>query len=62
MRVKISAVFTGTGPAETKSFMQTKEFHLDLKPRDAAAFDFAAGAFYLPGSYLGDISMVRRSA
>ncbi|MCW5749098.1 MAG: AraC family transcriptional regulator [Alphaproteobacteria bacterium] len=39
----------------TREFMRAKEFHLDLRPRDARAFDFAASAVYLPNSYLGYI-------
>jgi AraC-like DNA-binding protein len=39
----------------TREFMKAKEFHLDLHPREARAFDFAASAAYLPNSYLGYI-------
>ncbi|HJQ59661.1 MAG TPA: AraC family transcriptional regulator [Vineibacter sp.] len=39
----------------TREFMRSKEFHLDLHPREARTFDFAAGAAYLPNSYIGYI-------
>jgi len=39
----------------TRAFMETKEFHLDLHPREARGFDFVANALYLPNSYIGYI-------
>lgn len=39
----------------TRAFMHTKEFYLDLHPRQARQFDFAASALYLPSSYIGYI-------
>jgi AraC-like DNA-binding protein len=35
--------------------MKTKEFHLDLHPREARGFNFIANALYLPNSYIGYI-------
>jgi len=48
-------VYSSQDPDQTRAFMATKEFGLELKPRDARAFDFVANAAYLPGSYLGYI-------
>ena len=48
-------VFDSRNPDQTRAFMAGKEFGLELKPRDAKAFDFVANAAYLPGSYLGFI-------
>lgn len=39
----------------TRAFMETKEFKLDLRPREARRFDFVASALYLPNSYIGYI-------
>lgn len=46
-------VFQSRDPEETRAFMQTKEFDLDLETREAGAFDFVANAAYLPNSYIG---------
>lgn len=48
-------VLASRDPEETRAFMQTKEFELDLAPRDKGAFDFVASAAYLPNSYVGYI-------
>lgn len=45
-------VFESRDPEATRAFMRTKEFELDLAPREAGAFDFAANAFYLPNSHI----------
>jgi AraC-like DNA-binding protein len=42
-------------PEVTRAFMRTKEFDLDLHPREARKFDFVANALYLPNSYIGYI-------
>jgi AraC-like DNA-binding protein len=39
----------------TRAFMHTKDFFLDLHPREARQFDFIASALYLPTSYIGYI-------
>jgi AraC-like DNA-binding protein len=39
----------------TRAFIEAKEFQLDLHPREAPWFDFAASALYLPNSYIGYI-------
>jgi AraC-like DNA-binding protein len=46
-------VFGSRNADETRAFMATKEFGLELAPREAKAFDFAANVAYMPGSYLG---------
>ena len=48
-------VYGSRDPDQTRAFMATKEFGLELRPRDAGAFDFVANVAYLPGSYLGYI-------
>src|SRR5258708_31470278 len=40
-------------PDATRAFMHMKEFDLELHPREARRFDFAASALYLPSSYIG---------
>jgi AraC-like DNA-binding protein len=42
-------------PEATRAFMHLKEFYLELHPREARQFDFAASALYLPSSYIGYI-------
>jgi AraC-like DNA-binding protein len=42
-------------PDATRAFMLTKEFSLELHPRQARKFDFVASALYLPSSYIGYI-------
>ena len=46
-------VFESQDPEETRAFMRTKEFELDLSPRESGAFDFVASAAYLPNAYVG---------
>jgi len=48
-------IFRRRDPDETGAFMATKEFRLEMPPREAEAFDFVANVAYLPGSYLGYI-------
>lgn len=48
-------VYASRNVDQTAAFMATKEFGLDLAPRDAPDFDFVANAAYLPGSYVGYI-------
>lgn len=38
-----------------RAFLHSKDFHLDLHPREACKFDFIANALYLPSSYIGYI-------
>lgn len=42
-------------PDATLAFMKEREFLLDLHPREVRQFDFAAGALFLPSSYIGYI-------
>jgi AraC-like DNA-binding protein len=46
-------IFDSRDPDQTHAFMASKEFGLELAPREARAFDFIANIAYLPGSYLG---------
>jgi AraC-like DNA-binding protein len=46
-------VLESRNPDQTRAFMQAKEFHLDLQPREVDAFDFASSALYMPGGYIG---------
>jgi AraC-like DNA-binding protein len=46
-------VFNSRDPDQTGAFMASKEFGLELAPREAKAFDFVANVAYMPGSYLG---------
>jgi len=39
----------------TRAFMETKDFRLDLHPREVRRFEFVACALYLPNSYIGYI-------
>jgi AraC-like DNA-binding protein len=39
----------------SRAFLESKDFHLDLHPREARQFDFIANALYLPNSYIGYI-------
>jgi AraC-like DNA-binding protein len=48
-------VFASRNLDETQAFMHSKEFFLDVHPRDAGMLDFIAHAAYLPGSYIGCI-------
>ncbi len=40
-------------PEAARAFLHTKDFYLDLHPREARWFDFIANALYLPNSYIG---------
>ena len=46
-------VYSSRDPDQTHAFMRSKEFGLELAPRDARLFDFIANVAYMPGSYLG---------
>jgi AraC-like DNA-binding protein len=48
-------VFASKSLDETLAFMHSKEFFLEVHPRDAGILDFVAHAAYLPGSYIGCI-------
>ena len=48
-------VFDSRDADATRAFMASKEFKLDLAPREAKNFDFIANVAYMPGSYLGYI-------
>ena len=46
----------GSGDAEeTRAFLSTKQFHLELAPRDAGKLDARINGVYMPGMYLGYI-------
>ena len=46
----------GSGDAEeTRAFLCTKQFHLELAPRDAGRLDALFNGVYMPGMYLGYI-------
>lgn len=46
-------VYSSRDPDQTLAFMRSKEFGLELAPREAKSFDFIANIAYMPGSYLG---------
>ena len=46
-------VYRSRNAEETRAFMASKEFALDLAPKNAKQFDFVANIGYMPGSYLG---------
>ena len=46
-------VYRSRNAEETRAFMASKEFTLDLAPKNAKQFDFVANIGYMPGSYLG---------
>jgi len=48
-------VYSSRDPEQTRAFMASKEFGLELAPREAKSFDFIANIGYMPGSYLGYI-------
>lgn len=48
-------VFGSRDADATHAFMASKEFKLELAPREKKDFDFVANVAYLPGSYLGYI-------
>ena len=48
-------VFDSRDADATHAFMASKEFKLELAPREKKAFDFIANVAYMPGSYLGYI-------
>jgi AraC-like DNA-binding protein len=48
-------VYRSRNAEETRAFMASKEFTLDLAPKNAKQFDFVANIGYMPGSYLGYI-------
>lgn len=48
-------VFSSRDAELTRAFMASKEFTLELPPREAKDFDFVANIAYMPGSYLGYI-------
>src|SRR4051794_22053285 len=48
-------VFGSRDAEATRAFMATKEFGLELPPREGRVFDFVANVAYMPGSYLGYI-------
>lgn len=44
----------GSGDAEeTRAFLSTKQFDLELAPRDADKLDAPINGVYMPGMYLG---------
>jgi AraC-like DNA-binding protein len=46
----------GSGDAEeTRAFLSTKQFHLELAPRDAGRLNARINGVYMPGMYLGYI-------
>ena len=46
----------GSGDAEeTRAFLSTKQFQLELAPRDAGQLDARFNGVYMPGMYLGYI-------
>ena len=48
-------VFDSRDADATHAFMASKEFKLELAPREKKVFDFIANVAYMPGSYLGYI-------
>jgi AraC-like DNA-binding protein len=48
-------VFASKNLDETQAFMASKEFFLDMRPRDAGALDIVSRVAYLPGIFIGCI-------
>ncbi len=48
-------VYRSRNAEETRAFMASKEFMLELAPGKTKEFDFVANVGYMPGSYLGYI-------
>ncbi len=48
-------LFESQDPEETRAFMRSKDFELDLSPRESGAFDFLASTANLPNGYIGYI-------
>jgi AraC-like DNA-binding protein len=53
--LKHRRVYSSRDPEQTRAFMASKEFGLELAPREAKTFDFIANIAYMPGTYLGYI-------
>ena len=48
-------IFGSTDAEETRAFLSTKQFDLELAPRDADKLDARINGVYMPGMYLGYI-------
>jgi AraC-like DNA-binding protein len=48
-------IFGSGDVEETRAFLSTKQFHLELSPRDAGRLDARFNGVYMPGMYLGYI-------
>ncbi len=46
-------IFGSGDVEETRAFLSTKQFHLELAPRDAGNLDVRINGVYMPGMYLG---------